>query len=171
MYMLLCKTSTKWKQVVARNCRTRWITCEQPSFLYDLTSWIEAAVDQCNVTGKNEDDKTRPDPFSTRQAFFSGFSFLFRYHPLYQYVLPCGPGPKFLHKQSRKQALCIFQVLKVFLLNIARKGSETGRFDKKILTAWGSEKSGRSLNVRLKREAITHRWLIVWKVGIPYMII
>ena len=35
-----------------------------------------------------------------RQGFFSGFSFLFPYHPLYQYVLPCGPGPKFLHKQS-----------------------------------------------------------------------
>ena len=72
--------------------------------------------------------------------------FLFPYHPLYQYVLPCGQGPKFLHKQSSKRS--VFFKFKSFSAKHFQK-----RIDKKILTAWGSEKSGRSLNVRLKKEA------------------
>ena len=127
----------------------------------DLMNRSSRGPMQCH--GKNEDDKTCP-----RQAFFSPFSFLFPYH---HYINMYCPAAQAQNSYTNNPASALyFSNIKSFSLQHG-KTPIAARFGKKILTAWGSEKSGRSLNVRLKREAITHRWLIVWKVGIPYMII
>ena len=83
------------------------------------------------------------------------------YHPLYQYVVPCGVRPKFLHKQL---LFVHFEyakpsIISIFSISTIKSGTDCIIFW--ILTACGSEKSGRSLSVRLKKEGFFNHWIIL----------
>ena len=78
---------------------------------------------------------------------FLNFLFFSPYHPLYQYVLPCGPGPKFLHKQSNQRS--IFSSLKYHKKFSKTKTKQRMGWESKIhYNVWRLIKDTHSLWVR-----------------------
>ena len=148
-----------------RNCPTRWITCE-PTF---LSLWCHL-MNRRPIQRHVKKVKMTKRPHVLDKVSFPDFLFFPR---IIHYINMYCPAAYVQNSYTNNPASAQYfpNIKKIFSLrNVlgwsSRKSLTQMTIDNRkmylILTAWGSEKSGRSLNVRLKKRNTVMQKIWYW---------